>query len=103
MSIGAGENSILHALHTMAAMLVESYITYTVLLSVLLAVQSTASMPIPGIDALIETVMIGPLFTFETLLNAWLIIDHIIFNIISLEDKAQPLMMTAAKNLHIDD
>ncbi len=48
MSISAGKNSILHALHVMAAMLAESYVTYTVLLAILLAVQSMANMPVPA-------------------------------------------------------
>ncbi len=46
--------------------------------------------------------MIGAFCTFETLLNAWQIVDHILFDI-PPEDEAQPLMITAAKNLHIYD
>ena len=37
-----------------------------ILLAVLLVVQSTAIVPASGISALIHTVMLGPLFTFET-------------------------------------
>ena len=81
MSIGAGKNSIPHALHAMAAMLAESHVTYTVLLAMLLAIQSMAIMPISGLNAHIKTVMIWPFFTLETLLSAWQIIEHLLFNI----------------------
>ena len=59
-------------------------------------------MPIPGLNALIKTVMVGPFFMLETLLNAWQIFHHVLFDI-PPENKAHPLIMTAAKNLHIDN
>jgi len=35
----------------------------------------------PGLDVLIDIISLGPVLTFETLLNAWMIVDHVQFDI----------------------
>ena len=102
MGLGAGEVSSLHLLHTLAIDTAMSYATFSFLLAFLLTIQSTATgNNIPGLDLLIDMIMLGPVLTFETLLNAWMIVDHVLFDSPDGE-YIQPQMMTAPKNLRID-
>ena len=102
MGLGAGEVSSLHLLHTLAIDTAMSYATFSFLLAFLLTIQSTAAgNNIPGLDLLIDMIMLGPVLTFETLLNAWMIVDHVLFDIPD-DEYIQPRMMTAPKNLRID-
>ena len=106
MGLGAGEVSLLHLLHTLAKCLVidttMSY-SFSFLLAFLLTIQNTTTgNNIPGLDVLIDMMItLGPVLTFKTLLNAWMIVDHILFDIPDNE-YVQPRMLTAPKNLRID-
>ena len=77
---------------------------YSTLLGILLAIRSTAGVNanLTTINVDINLLLIGPVFTFETLQNALQIFDHVLFNI-PPDDAAQPLQMTLHKNLQIDN
>ena len=102
MGLGAGEVSSLHLLHTLAIDTAMSYASFSFILAFLLFIQNmTTGNNIPGLDVLIDIISLGPVLTFETLLNAWMIVDHVLFDIPDNE-YIQPRMMTAPKNLRID-
>ena len=102
MGLGAGEVSSLHLLHTLAIDTAMSYASFSFILAFLLFIQNmTTGNNIPGLDVLIDIISLGPVLTFETLLNAWMIVDHVLFDIPDNE-YVQPRMMTAPKNLRID-
>ena len=77
---------------------------YSTLLGILLAIRSTAGVnaKLTTINAVIDLLLIGQVFTLMTLQNALQIFDHVLFNILP-DDAAQPLQMTLHKNLQIDN
>ena len=102
MGLGAGEVSTLHLLHSLAADTAVSYATYSFLLALLLAIQSTANGDnIHGLNILIDMIMFGPVFTFETLLNGWIIVDHVLFDI-PPDEYEQPHMPVGSASHQID-
>ena len=82
----------------------QQYVIYSTLLGILLAITSTAGVNanLTAINAVIDLLSIGPVFTFETLQNVLQFFDHVLFDI-PLDEAAQPLQMTLHKNLQIDD
>jgi hypothetical protein len=104
MHCGAGEISVLYTLHALIGESMQQYVIYSTLLGVLLAITSTAAVNanLTAINAVIDLLSIGPVFTFETLQNVLQVFDHVLFDI-PLDVAAQPLQMTLHKNLRIDD
>jgi UDP-N-acetylmuramyl pentapeptide phosphotransferase/UDP-N-acetylglucosamine-1-phosphate transferase len=73
---------------------------YSTLLGILLAIGSTAGVNanLTTINAVIDQLLIGPIFTFETLQNVLQVFNH------PPDEVAKPRQMTPRKNLlRIDD
>jgi len=104
MHCGAGEISVLYTLHALIAESMQQYVIYSTLRGILLAITSTAGVNanLTAINAVIDLLSIGPVFTFETLQNVLQVFGHVLFDI-PLDEAAQPLQMTLHKNLRIDD
>jgi hypothetical protein len=77
---------------------------YSTLLGILLAIRSTVGVNtnLTTINAVIDLLLIGQVFTLMTLQNALQIFDHVLFDMLP-DDAAQPLQMTLHKNLQIDN
>jgi hypothetical protein len=103
MHCGAGEISVLYTLHALIGTTMQQYVLYSTLLSILLAITSTAGVNanLTAINVVINLLSIGPVFTFETLQNVLQVFDHVLFDI-PPDEAAQPLQMTLPKNLRID-
>ena len=104
MHCGAGEISVLYTLHDLIGTTMQQYVVYSTLLGILLAIKSTAGVNanLTAINAVIDLLSIGPVYTFETLQNVLQVFDHVLFDI-PPDGAAQPLQMTSPKNLRIDD
>ncbi len=103
MHLGAGETSILYALQAMTGSTAQHYVVYSCLLAVLVAVRNNINdISMIAVNTVIEALLHGPVVTFDALLAVFRVVDCILFDI-PLDDKGQPLQMSATRHLRIDD
>ena len=67
-----------------------------------MAARNNNNINIIAVDTVIEALLHGPVVSFDALLTVFRVVDCVLFDI-PLDDKGQPLQMSAPRHLHIDD
>ena len=81
----------------------QQYVVYSCLLEVLLAARNNNNINMIAVDTVvIEALLHGPVVLFDALLTVFWVVDCILFDI-PLNNKGQPLQMSAPRHLCIDD
>ena len=102
MHLGAGETSTLYTLQAMTDTTMQHYVVYLFLLAALLVARNNNNINMIAVDMVIEALLHGPVVSFDALLTVFRVVDCVLFDF-PLDNKGQPLQMSAPRHLRIDD